>query len=151
MINAQDILTKLRPVSAERSEDVGDILQYAIPWAALLATALTGERRGAWLWLYSGAATTILTLLLKLLFNFTPLGKRPNGADYAFPSGHTSSAFMGAAFIHFYFGLGWAVLPYLLAVFTGYSRIWAKKHHLRDIIAGATLAFVISLYFVRIF
>ena len=148
MINANEIIFKFRPISAERIEDFGDVLQYALPWAALLAVALTGNRQGAWAWLYSGLGTTGLTLLLKFIFNFTAWGKRPSGAGYAFPSGHTSSAFMGACFIHFQFGLVYALLPYLLAAFTGYSRIYAKKHWLRDVIAGALLAAVVTCYFV---
>ena len=50
---------------------------------------------------------------------------------------------MGATFIHLHFGFGWASIPYLLACVTGYSRIWAEKHWLRDVIAGAILAIVI--------
>ena len=148
MINSNEILAKVYPFSAERIEDIGDVLQYALPWAALLAAALTGDQQGAWAWLYSGLAVTGLTFLLKFIFNFTAWGKRPGGAGYAFPSGHTSSAFMGACFIHFSFGLNYAVLPYLLAAFTGYSRIYAKKHWLRDVIAGALLAAAVTYYIV---
>ena len=148
MLNSRELIVKVRPLSIDSIEDVGDILQYVLPWAGLLAIALVGDRQGAWEWLYAGLTTTVVTLLLKYIFNFTPLGKRPNGADYSFPSGHTSSAFMGACYIHFTFGLGWAIVPYLLAGFTGYSRIWAKKHYLRDVIAGAVLSFAVCYYFI---
>ncbi len=65
----------------------------------------------------------------------------------SFPSGHTASAFMGAAFIHFHFGFYWSVIPYLLAALTGYSRIQAKNAWLRDVVAGAGLAIAISYFF----
>lgn len=147
MLNSLELLQKLRPFSIENLEDIGDILQYALPWAALLAVALQGEVRAAQNWTYAGLCTTLLTLLLKLIFNSTPLGRRPNGGSHAFPSGHTSSAFMGAAFVHFQFGFLWAIAPYLLAGLTGYSRIWAKEHRVRDVIAGAVLGIGIVYLF----
>lgn len=140
MLNSYEIISQLSPVSKSKIEYVGDILQYLIPWSGLMAIALEGNIGAAQNWLFWGVTNALLTLLLKYLFNFTPLGRRPNGGPYAFPSGHTSSAFMGAAFFHFYFGLSWAFGPYLLAAFTGYSRIHANKHHLRDVLAGAALA-----------
>ena len=146
MLNLSELFQKTRPLSVNKLEDVGDILQYLLPWAALLAVALQGDAEAAWRWLYAGSITVTLTLLGKFLFNFTPLGTRPNGGRDSFPSGHTSSAFMGAAFVHFHFGWPWAILPYLLAALTGYSRIQANKHWLRDVIAGAVLA-VVTGYF----
>jgi len=112
----------------------------------LLFVALQGNIWATQRWLLSGLATAFLTHLLKFLFNFTPLGKRPDGDKNSFPSGHTSSAFMGAVFFHLHFGLLISIVPYLLAGFTGFSRIYAKRHWLRDVIAGALLAFAIVYY-----
>lgn len=148
VINIFDISQKLSPVSISKLEDVGDILQYLLPWGALLAVALQGDKTAAWDWLIAGGLTTASTFLLKWLFNFTPLGRRPNGAPFSFPSGHTSSAFFGAAFFHFSIGWMWALLPYILAAFTGYTRIHAKKHWQRDVIAGAALAMGITFWVV---
>lgn len=152
MLNANEIVQKLRPLEIQRLRDLGDILQYAIPWAALAASALVhANQLNAWRWLYIGLTTVVLTSLFKYLFNFTPLGKRPDGDDDAMPSGHTSSAFMGAAFFHFEFSFAWAVIPYLLAIVTGYSRIYAKRHWPRDVIAGALLGIVVNyVYFFEI-
>lgn len=148
MINAHELAAKLRPVNKQRLPDLGDILQYAIPWAALAAEALVlADQVAAWRWLYIGLSTTLLTALSKFLFNFTPLGTRPDGTKDAMPSGHTSSAFMGAGFFHFQFGIEWAIVPYLLAALTGYSRILANRHWPRDVIAGAALAVLINYIF----
>ncbi|NIS38915.1 phosphatase PAP2 family protein [Candidatus Saccharibacteria bacterium] len=144
MFNAQEVLEKLQPLSVENIEDIGDILQYLIPWAALLVVALQGDKEGAWNWLYAGTATTLLTYIGKFVFNFTSLGKRPDGGIYSFPSGHTSSAFMGAAFFHFQVGIVWAIIPYALAILTGYSRVWSGKHWVHDVVAGALLAIIIT-------
>jgi membrane-associated phospholipid phosphatase len=108
--------------------------------------ALQGDIWAAQRWLLSGLSTAALTHLLKFLFNFTPLGERPDGNKNSFPSGHTSIAIMGAVFFHLHFGFIYAIVPYLLAGFTGFSRIYAKRHWLRDVIAGALLAFAIVYY-----
>ena len=147
MINSSEILHRFLPLSLRSIEDAGDILQYLIPWAALLFVALQGDRASAWAWLYAGSITTAATHLLKLVFNLTPWGRRPNGAGESFPSGHTASAFMGAGFFHFHLGWVWAILPYLLAGFTAYSRVQAGKHWPRDVVGGAFLAIVIAIIF----
>lgn len=119
-------------------------MQYALPWLALLAISLTGDINAAQRWIYAGGLNTLLTHLFKFIFNHTKLGKRPDGGSHAFPSGHTSSAFMGAAYIHFYFGILWGIIAYAFAALTGYSRVQASRHWWRDVIAGAVLAIVIT-------
>jgi len=144
MLNSFELFRPQRVAPATPLERVGDILQYALPWAALLAVALSGHVRGAQVWLWCGALNTLLTHLLKYLFNFTGLGRRPDGGAFSFPSGHTSSAFMGAAFFFFYFGMNvWVLLAVLLAGLTAYSRVEAGRHYWRDVIAGAILAALI--------
>lgn len=148
MFNLAELIKKLKPVEIDRLRDVGDILQYVIPWAALLAVALTGSQVDAWRWLYVGVITALVTQLLKRAFNYTRFGVRPDGGEEAMPSGHTSSAFMGAFFFYFQFGLLAAAIPLLLAVITGYSRIFTKRHWLRDVVAGTALALLVNyLYF----
>lgn len=86
MLNLSELLQKSRPLSINNLEDIGDILQYLLPWAALLAVALQGDADAARRWLYAGSITVGLTLLGKFLFNFTPLGTCPNGGRTAFPA-----------------------------------------------------------------
>lgn len=144
MLNSAELLSKLQPVEKQRLRDLGDILQYALPWAALLFVALEGDAAGAELWLKVGLTSTLLTQLGKWAFDRTPYGKRPDGGSGAMPSGHTASAFMGASFLHFYFSLEMALIAYALAALTGYSRVVAKRHWWRDVIAGALLSIAIS-------
>ena len=94
--------------------------------------------------LKSYIATSATTYLLKI----TTHRLSPDGSDYmSFPSGHTSSAFAGASFIHFRYGFQYSIPMYLLASFTGYSRIYAKKHYIEDVIVGAGIAIFNSWYF----
>ncbi len=95
---------------------------------------------------YKSFGTTLTTTYL---LKYTVREKRPDSSNTdSFPSGHTSSAFAGASFIHMRYGLKYAILPYMAAVYTGYSRIYANRHHSIDVYAGAAIAIVSSWYFV---
>lgn len=130
---------------AEKLRAVGDILQYAVPWGALMAIAFAGlPLAGKWLTVV--IATMVITHLMKMLFNHTSLGTRPNGGEDSFPSGHTSSAFAGAWVFAAVFGWMWAAVPLALAFLTGLSRVVSKNHHWRDVIAGAAVAGFVTHY-----
>lgn len=64
---------------------------------------------------------------------------RPNGSDYSFPSGHTSSAFATAAVLHRRLGWKAGVPAYVMATYVGLSRLTDHKHYPSDIIFGATV------------
>ncbi|WP_448697296.1 phosphatase PAP2 family protein [Mucilaginibacter sp. AW1-3] len=66
---------------------------------------------------------------------------RPNGADYlSFPSGHTSTAFLGAEFMAQEFSgksKVYGILGYTIATATGVFRLYNHDHWLSDVVAGA--------------
>ena len=148
-MNLNDLWDKLKDASTDTIVDIGDILQYALPFAALFLIAANPSLGLAYKWLYTIVAQMSASTLLKRLFNFTPWGKRPNGGDNAMPSGHTTAAFAGATLI--FLAGGWfpglIALPF--AVFTGYSRVRGMKHHWRDVGAGAALGVGTALGFVK--
>jgi membrane-associated phospholipid phosphatase len=79
------------------------------------------------------------------LLKYTVKRGRPDGSDsLSFPSGHTSTAFSLAGVANHHYG--WKVgLPiYALAAGIGLTRIEQDRHHLSDVIAGATLGFVVG-------
>ncbi|WP_169312702.1 phosphatase PAP2 family protein [Hylemonella gracilis] len=88
--------------------------------------------------------TMLSTALTVHSLKKTTRQKRPDydsgEARDSFPSGHTASAFAGAAFIHRRYGFSQAAVPYALAAFVGYSRIQAGAHHPRDVAGGALIA-----------
>lgn len=127
------------------TEKVGDVLFVAIPLSAYAGTFYMNDKDGQYEF-YKAYGTTIATTLL---LKYTVREKRPDTNERdSFPSGHTSSAFSGASFIHLRYGLKYAVLPYIGAIYTGYSRIKSNRHHHIDVYAGAVIGVLSSWYFV---
>jgi hypothetical protein len=65
--------------------------------------------------------------------------QRPDGANYSFPSGHTSATFTTAAVLQRHFGWKAGVPAYAVAAFVGGSRVQENQHYLSDVVFGAAL------------
>jgi len=77
--------------------------------------------------------------------------ERPNGQDdKSFPSGHTSNSFALAAVAERHYGWKLGVPAYLVAGLVGASRIQQDKHYLSDVVAGATLGYIVGRTVVRV-
>ena len=71
--------------------------------------------------------------------------ERPDGtSDLSFPSGHTSNSFVWATVVSRHYGWKAGAPAYLLAGYVGASRLKSRKHHLTDVIAGATLGYIVG-------
>ncbi len=128
------------------TETLGDILALTIPIGAYGTTFYMQDKKGKSQFYKSYGVTMVTALALK----YTIKEERPDKSNNrSFPSGHTASAFAGAGFIHKHYGLKYAIVPYLLATYTGYSRVHSNKHYLHDVIAGATIATLSNWYFVK--
>ena len=139
------ILLSTTLYAKSNTEKYGDILQLAIPLSAYGTTLYLDDKEGQNQFYKSYGATLTATYILK----YTVKEKRPNSsATDSFPSGHTSSAFSGASFIHKRYGLKYAILPYVAATYTGYSRVQSDKHYTKDVLAGAVIGMASSWYFV---
>ncbi len=69
---------------------------------------------------------------------------RPNGESYSFPSGHTASAFSTAGVLTRRYG-GWVGgVSIGLGVLTGLGRMEENKHYASDVVAGATIGWIIG-------
>jgi membrane-associated phospholipid phosphatase len=80
------------------------------------------------------------TLLLQVSVN----QHGPNGDKYGWPSGHMSSSMCFASVIHEYYGWQWGLPCYLLAGYSGASRLVDREHNLSDLFFGAGLGWVIG-------
>jgi membrane-associated phospholipid phosphatase len=99
---------------------------------------------------YDVAQATIVTGLYTGLLKAAVGRTRPDGSDTkSFPSGHTSNAFAWAAVASHHYGPKVGIPAYALAGFIGASRIERDKHHLSDVVAGATIGFIVGRTVVR--
>ena len=82
-------------------EDTGDVILVGLPAATLATTFIIGDTKGSWQFTKALLLTEGLTYGLKVAIN----KPRPfNNGDNAFPSGHTSTVFQSASFIHKRYG-----------------------------------------------
>jgi len=86
-------------------------------------------------------ATGAYTFLLKKAVHRT----RPNGSNtLSFPSGHTSNAIAWATIANHYYGPKAGVPMYAAAGLIGLSRIERNVHHVSDVLAGATVGYIVG-------
>jgi membrane-associated phospholipid phosphatase len=77
--------------------------------------------------------------------------ERPNGVDnHSFPSGHASNAFTLATIAQRHYGWKLGAPAYVFAAVVGYSRIMQNAHYLSDVVAGATLGYIVGQTVVRV-
>lgn len=122
-----------------------DIATGLMPIAALGTAWLKDDRLGAYEWMRDTGLETVINSGLRVAFNQTSLGKRPNGGAYGFPSGHAGFVFSQAGFLQERYGWHYGAPALAVATTVGYVRVREHKHHWRDIIAGGAVAYGVSL------
>lgn len=135
--NFQDWAQQNFPYSGQ----IDDYIQYApgIAVYALNAFGVKGKNN-------FGNRTAILAkslLLNELIVSSLKVGvneERPNGGEHSFPSGHTSTAFALAQFMHHEFGdksIWYSIGAYSCATTVGIMRVAKNAHWISDVVAGA--------------
>ncbi|MCK4558451.1 MAG: hypothetical protein KAV45_01620 [Calditrichia bacterium] len=110
----------------ERIEKAGDFFAIALPVIAGVSTFFTGNPEGG-MWNREGTKQAVFsigtTFLATQLIKLSVDKLRPNESNTnSFPSGHTSTAFSGAAFIGERYGWRWGLPAYMAAgFFASYS------------------------------
>ena len=106
------------------SHFTGDVKTYEVSKTMLSALSITG----------------LTTVGLKAIF----LTESPNGDEFGWPSGHTSSSFCFATVMYHEYG-PWVGIPMLaFAGYVGYERIDARNHDFSDVISGALIGVAIG-------
>ena len=96
----------------------------------------------------SGATSAAVNYLLEVSIK----KDRPDhSGSHAFPSTHVAASFTGAAFLQRRYGWKWGIPAYLLSSYVGWGRIYAKKHDIWDVLAGAAIGAGASLVYTRPF
>ena len=140
---AMRLITALLVLSAapvahagDRAERVGDVLAVGLPLLAAGLSLNEGDTGGFWQLARSEALTVGSILVLKEVVHST----RPNGRDdKSFPSGHSGIAFAAAHHIQMKHGASWGLPAYALAGVVAWSRVDAREHRWRDVIAGGAI------------
>lgn len=128
------------------AKDNGSALRTLIPMVAYGSTFYMDDGEGRRQFYQSFFTNIATTYALKKVISKT----RPNGQDNdSFPSGHTSVAFQGAAFLHERYGLKYAVAAYLGASYVGWRRVATDNHFSIDVVAGAAIGIASSFIFTR--
>jgi membrane-associated phospholipid phosphatase len=77
--------------------------------------------------------------------------ERPDGSDNkSFPSGHASNAFTLAAVAERHYGWALGAPAYAVAAFVGLERLQGNRHFPSDVVAGATLGYIVGRTVVRV-
>lgn len=125
-------------------KDAGDIILIILPVTTFTTTFIIGDKEGSWQFTKALLLTAVVTYGLKYSVN----KRRPDMSnDNSFPSGHTSTTFQSASFIHRRYGFKYSIPAYALAGFTAFSRIDAQKHDGWDILVGAVIGIGSSYLF----
>jgi len=138
------------PVQATGASDgvekAGSVIRTLIPAVAYGTTFYVHDKDGRSQFYKSFFSNLAVTYALKAAVDKT----RPDGSDNeSFPSGHSSVAFQGAAFIGKRYGLKYAIPAYLGATFVAWSRVESDNHYTVDVVAGAAIGIVSSLVFTK--
>ena len=114
-----------------------DVLLAALPLTALWMSK--EDREGQIQFFKSVGLNTLVVSALKESVD----KERPNRKCCdSFPSGHTSTAFVSASFMHHRYGLRVALPAYVMATYVGYVRIDDEKHFAEDVVAGAAIGYL---------
>ncbi len=123
---------------------IDDYTQYlpALTVFALDAAGLKGKSNPKQQIVQYGASFVTASVVVQSMKRIVGR-ERPYGDEFnSFPSGHTSTAFVAAEFLHQEFGhlSPWiSVAGYATATATGYLRLYNNEHWLADVLAGAAI------------
>ncbi len=123
------------------SGSIDDYIQYApgVAVYALNAVGLKGKNNFG-----NRTAIVVKSLLVnELIVSSLKVWvneERPNGGEHSFPSGHTSTAFALAHFMHKEYGdrsVWYSIGAYSCATTVGIMRVAKNAHWISDVVAGA--------------
>ena len=94
----------------------------------------------SWVMMRALTVTGATTLMLK----GTVQNHTPNGKDWAWPSGHTSSSFCVASVLDEFYGPKIGIPAYLGAGFVGYRMMDSGDHWASDVLFGGVLGYIVG-------
>ena len=125
----------------------GDIVTGLFPVAAFSVAYFKDDSEGEKQWLRTTLVSEVVNTTLRVAFNQTSWGERPNGGQYGFPSGHAGFVFSQAAFLQERYGWKYGVPALTLATAVSYIRVREDKHRWRDVIVGGAVSYGVAMLF----
>jgi len=128
----------------DTAETSGDVMRVLIPLATYSATFYNHDAEGRVQFYKSFFTNAGVSYGLKSVIK----KDRPDDSgDDAFPSGHASMAFQSAVFLQKRYGLSYGLPAFAAAAYTSWTRVYADKHDVGDVMAGAAIGTVSALFF----
>ena len=157
-LESEELQELNRKIAEEVTEDasgfntkVDNYLQYA-PVATvylLNAAGIKGRHKILDRTIILGMSSILVNQVVTFLKHSTHQ-LRPDGSTYnSFPSGHTTTAFVGAEMMNQEFGWRspwYSVLGYSMATATGLLRVMNNRHWLSDVITGAGIGILTTRF-----
>lgn len=135
-------------------EIYGDVMQF-LPFAMIAYSYAIDDMQGVKEQAIGAGVTFLSTYTVKQSFvlvsqsseSTARISQRPNNGSFdGFPSGHTSFAFSSVGFAQKRYGFKWSIPLGLAATAVGVSRVYAERHTITQVIAGAILGFTASYF-----
>jgi membrane-associated phospholipid phosphatase len=148
--HAQDALRGQAPTVSKAASKAGG-LTYMVPATlGLFAAGRFAEGSRFRAFSYDATQAIVVNAVYTDLLKRAVTRTRPDGSNnLSFPSGHTSTAFAWATVANAHYGWKAGVPSYLAASAIGLSRVTNDRHHLSDVLAGATIGIVTGRTVVR--
>ncbi len=125
-----------------------DVILCVLPSAALIGTLCARDWKG----LLQGAETAAATLAATYILKYSVREWRPDHTNrHSFPSGHTAITFASAAYLQRRYGWAYGAPAYALSCYVGWGRVFARKHHWWDVVAGGAIGAGSAYIFTRPF
>lgn len=146
---AQDNADTFHRTKAQKGVGVStDVAVIALPVATLAGVLIERDWEG----LKQGALSGVTMLGATCILKYAIKEERPDHSNcHSFPSGHTGTSFATATFIQRRYGWKLGVPAYVVASYVGWGRVYAKKHHWWDVLAGAAIGAGSSFIYTRPF
>ena len=127
---------KISAQSRSVVETSTDVAMFLPSVAGAVVSLVEKDYQGLWQLVGSGASSIAVAYALK----YSVDKERPDGSDNrSLPSNHAGVAFAGATFLQQRYGWRYALPAYLVGGYVAWGRVYARRHDVWDVLAGATI------------
>ena len=130
--------------SRKAVETSTDVAMFAPAAVGAGVALLKGDSKG----LLQLGESLVASVAVSYALKYTVKKERPDGSDaHSFPSNHTGFSFAGATFLQKRYGWKWGLPAFLVSGYVAWGRVYAKRHDVWDVLAGAAIGVGSGLLF----